>query len=149
MGTFAHHPDLAKAFFSFNGHILYGTTLSMRQREILVLRLAVLRHSPYLWAQHLVHKKEAGLSEDDVTRIAFGPEAPFLSPHEKGMLEAVDDLVAVGSIADVTWRQLEAEFSVEQILDLIFTVGCYEMVAWVCNSFNFDLEHDLGILNAK
>ena len=40
LDTFALHPDLARAFFTFNGHVLYATTLTERQREILVLRVA-------------------------------------------------------------------------------------------------------------
>ena len=35
LGTLARHPSLMHAFHSFNGHILYGTTLSARQRASL------------------------------------------------------------------------------------------------------------------
>ncbi|BBZ01973.1 hypothetical protein MCHIJ_14100 [Mycolicibacterium chitae] len=38
LGTFAHHPELARAYFTFNGHLLLGTTLTERQRELIVLR---------------------------------------------------------------------------------------------------------------
>jgi alkylhydroperoxidase family enzyme len=143
MGTFAHHPDLAKAFFSFNGHILYGTTLSLRQRGILVLRLAAVRQSPYLWAQHLVHTEEAGISEADVGRIAFGPDAPLLDPLESAMLRAVDELLLDGKVSSETWPLLAQDLTTQQILDLIFTVGCYDMIAWVCGSLQFELEQDL------
>jgi len=50
LDTFAHHPALTQAFLTFNGHILYATTLTERQREILVLRVAACRESAYLWA---------------------------------------------------------------------------------------------------
>ena len=143
MGTFAHHPDLTKAFFSFNGHILYGTTLSLRQRGLLVLRLAAVRQSPYLWAQHLVHTEEAGISDADVSRIAFGPDAPLLDPLESGMLRAVDELVLDGAISSGTWALLAQDLTSQQILDLIFTVGCYDMIVWVCGSLEFELEQDL------
>jgi alkylhydroperoxidase family enzyme len=143
MGTLAYHPDLTKAFFSFNGHILYGTTLSMRQREILALRLAAVRKSAYLWAQHLVHTEDAALSDMDVSRIAFGPEAPFLDPLERALLHAVDELVSDGVISPETWAAMDADLSTQQILDVIFTVGCYDIVAWVCGSFEFELEGDL------
>jgi alkylhydroperoxidase family enzyme len=144
MGTFAHHPDLTKAFFSFNGHILYGTTLSIRQREILVLRLAAVRQSRYLWAQHLVHTDDAGISDADISRIAFGPEDPLLDPLESAMLQAVDELILDGEISGTTWSILARDLTNQQILDLIFTVGCYDMIAWVCGSLQFDLEQDLS-----
>jgi alkylhydroperoxidase family enzyme len=144
MGTFAHHPDLAKAYFSFNGHILYGTTLSIRQRELAVLRLAALRQSAYLWAQRLVYQGEAHISDADIARIAFGPDAPFLDSRDKPLLQAVDELIEAGRISADTWRDLEGQLSTQQILDLIFTVGCYDMIAWVCSSLEFDLEKDLA-----
>jgi hypothetical protein len=38
LGAMAHHAALARAFFTFNGHILMSTTLSERQRELIVMR---------------------------------------------------------------------------------------------------------------
>jgi alkylhydroperoxidase family enzyme len=143
MGTFAHHPDLAQAWLSFNGHILYGTTLSLRQREILVLRVAAVRHSPYEWAQHLVHKDEAGLTDEDIARIAFGPEAPFLDPLEQALIRAVDELIGEGAISRGTWSVLAGTLDERQILDTIFTVGCYDTLAWLYDSMELQLESDL------
>jgi alkylhydroperoxidase family enzyme len=143
LGCLAYHPDLAQAWFSFNGHILYGTTLSLRQREILVLRIAAVRRSQYLWAQHLVHKQEADLTDEDIARIAFGPGAPFLEPLEQAMLAAVDELIGRGRISDPTWAALAARLDEKQILDVIFTVGCYDTLAWMYDSLQLDLETDL------
>jgi alkylhydroperoxidase family enzyme len=143
LGCFAYHPDLAQAWFSFNGHILYGTTLSLRQREILVLRIAAVRRSQYLWAQHLVHKQEADLTDEDIARIAFGPGAPFLEPLEQALLAAVDELIGHGQISEATWAALAARLEQKQILDVIFTVGCYDTLAWMYDSLQLDLETDL------
>ena len=143
MGTFAHHPDLAQSWLAFNGHILYGTTLSLRQREILVLRVAAVHRSAYQWAQHLVHKDEADLTDEDIARIAFGPSAPFLEPLEAGLLRAVDELVGDGGISRSTWAVLEAGMETRQILDVIFTVACYTALAWMYASVELELEADL------
>ncbi len=62
LGTLAQHPDLTRAFNTFNGHILFGTTLSLRQRELIVLRVADLRDCEYEWKQHLVQGSDAGIS---------------------------------------------------------------------------------------
>ena len=142
MGTFAHHPDLASAFFGFNGHILYGTTLSLRQRQLLVLRVATVRQARYLWLQHLAHKDDAGLSDADIARIAFGPDAPMLDPFEALLLRAVDELIGAGRVGPETWAGLAAGLEPRQILDVIFTVGCYDTVAMMCDSLDLDLEAD-------
>ena len=43
LGFLAHHPALATAYHHFNGHVLFATTITPRQRELLVLRVAALR----------------------------------------------------------------------------------------------------------
>ena len=71
--TFAHHPELARAFMTFNGHVLYSTTLSIRQRQLLILRVAVKRRAHFLWAQHVFPARDAGMTHEEISRIAFTP----------------------------------------------------------------------------
>ena len=40
LGFLAHHPELATAYHHFNGHVLFASTITPRQRELLVLRVA-------------------------------------------------------------------------------------------------------------
>ena|SRR5947209_6187813 len=143
LGTFALHPDLAETWLRFNGHVLFGTTLTLRQRELLILRVATVLEAPYEWAQHLVHADEAGLAHDDVARIAFGAGAPFLDPLEQAMLRAVDELTADGEVTGDTWDALAAHLDEQQLLDLVFTVGCYTTLCWLSRSVGLPLERDL------
>ena len=143
LGTLALHPELTKAFNTFNGYILFSSTLTPRQRELLVLRVAALRRSAYEWEQHRVLAADVGLDADEVDRIAEGPRAPGWSPLEGAMLSAVDELIGEGEIADGTWDRLSAELSEQQVMDLVFTVGAYEVLALAFRSFGIELDDDL------
>jgi alkylhydroperoxidase family enzyme len=143
LGTLAHHPALTTAFNTFNGYILFASTLTPRQRELLVLRVATLRASAYEWEQHSVLAGDVGLEPDEVARIAQGPDAPGWSPLDRAMLSAVDDLIGAGEISDATWGSLAAEFDEQQIMDLVFTVGAYEILAMAFRSFGVELDADL------
>jgi alkylhydroperoxidase family enzyme len=143
LDTFAHHPALSQAFLTFNGHILYATTLTERQREILVLRVAARRRSAYLWAQHLFLGRDAGLTDEEMGRVAFGPEAPFFEPLEAALIRCVDELVDDGAISVGTWELLAAEFDAQQLLDVVFTVGCYNTVAWFFRSFDLEVDPEI------
>ena len=103
LGTLAHHPALTRAYHTFNGHVLFATTLSVRQRELLVLRVAAVRDAEYEWAQHVVLAGDAGIDDDEVTRVAAGPEAPGWSAFDARAAPAVDELVADAAISDATW----------------------------------------------
>ena len=82
----AHHPDLAQAYFTFNGHILTGTTLTERHREILIMRVAAVRRCGYEWAQHLFIARDAGLTDEEIGRIAYGAQSPFWNDEEAALV---------------------------------------------------------------
>lgn len=149
LGTFAHHPAAAQAFLTFNGHVLMATTLTERQRELLVLRVATLRGSNYEWAQHVFVGHDVGLDDEDIARIALGPDAPFWDELDAALLRAADELIADGAICASTWEVLVGHLDTRQILDVIFTVGAYETLAFVLRSFEVPLDDDIAALRAK
>ncbi|ONH24659.1 carboxymuconolactone decarboxylase family protein [Pseudofrankia asymbiotica] len=143
LGVYAYHPTLAQAFFTFNGHIMSTTTLTPRQRELLVLRVAADRGAGYEWLQHTFLGRDAGLSDEEIQRIALGPDAPLWDPLDAALLRAVDELVDKGRIGDETWAVLADKLEVKQILDVIFTVGAYETLAYLLRSFEIDIDDDM------
>lgn len=143
LGTLAHHPELARAFHTFNGHILFASSLSPRQRELLVLRVAHLRQSGYEWRQHVLLAGDAGISSDEVTWISEGPGAPGWPPADRALISAVDELLADARVADDTWAVLADALEVEQLFDLVFTVGAYDALAMAFRSFGVQIDDDL------
>ncbi len=143
LGTLAHHPQLTIAFHTFNGQVQFGTTLTLRQRELLILRVAVVRECEYEWAQHRVIALDVGLTSDEVDRVAAGPDAPGWSLLDAALVRAVDELVAAARISEPTWAELAAELDARQLMDVIFTVGCYETLAMFFRSAGMELDDDL------
>ncbi len=143
LGTYAHHPTLAQAFFTFNGHLLMATTLTLRQRELVILRVAARRHCSYEWAQHVIVGRDIGLLDEEIGRIAFGPDAPYWEPIEAALLRAVDELIDEAEISAGTWAVLADHLDTQQLLDLIFTVGAYQTLAGMMKSFDLELDDDL------
>jgi alkylhydroperoxidase family enzyme len=142
-GAMAHHPALARGYFSLNGHLLLATTLTERHRELIVMRAAALARSPYEWVQHVFLSRDAGLSDLEIAWIAWGPATPFWNECDAAVLRAVDELVENGVIGDDTWTVLSAHLDTQQILDLIFTAGSYTLLAWMMNSLQIPLDEDL------
>lgn len=143
LGVLARHPELAQAFNTLNGHLLYTTSLTPRHRELLVLRVAAVRAADYEWRQHAVLAGDAGISPDELVAIAEGPGAPGWSAVDKAMLAAVDQLIERAAIEDDTWAALATAFTVEQLMDLVFTVGAYDMLAMAFGAFEVPVDADL------
>ena len=143
LGTFAHHPDLANAYFPFNAYLLHRATLSDRHRLLLILRVAALRRSAYLWAVQTHVGRDIGLSDEEIGRVASGPQAAHWNELDASLLQAADDLVSDGAISASTWAGLSTELDTRQILDVIFTVGSYETLTFMLRSFDLELDDDL------
>ena len=144
LGVFALHPVLTEAYNRFNGHLLFGSSLSARLRELLVLRVAAVREATYEWRQHVVLAGDADITPDEIAAIAAGPDAwSGFDALEAAVLTAVDELVADALITDGTWAVLAEGLEVEQLMDLVFTVGAYDLLAMAFRSFGVQLDADL------
>ncbi|HXW31850.1 MAG TPA: carboxymuconolactone decarboxylase family protein [Acidimicrobiales bacterium] len=144
LGTLAHHPALARAYHVFNGHLLFSTTLTERQRELAILRVAALRRAEYEWRQHAVLAADVGITEAELAAVAEGPGATVWPPLEAALLRAVDELVAGAALSQETWETLATSLSIEQSMDLVFTVGAYDLLAMVFGAFSIELDDDLA-----
>jgi alkylhydroperoxidase family enzyme len=143
MGVLAHHPDLTSAYNSLISHALYYTTITARQRELLILRVAHLRSADYEWAQHVYQAGVAGISREEIAQVRVGPGAPGWEPLERALLAAADELVADARIGDDTYTTLSSSLDTQQLMDVVFTVGAYEVFAMAMRSFDVALDEDL------
>jgi alkylhydroperoxidase family enzyme len=144
LGFLAHHPTLTEAYNHLVGHLLYTTTLTARQRELLILRVAHLRDAPYEWAQHVLLARDAQISTEEIDRARAGPDAPGWGAQERVLLRAADELLSEARIGDATYAALASELDTEQMMDLVWTVGSYELLAMAFRTFDVQLDEDLA-----
>ena len=138
--TMIHHPPLWRAWGRFAGHVLRESTLPDREREILILRIGWLCQSEYEFGQHTRIGQEAGLSLDEIKRVTEGPDAPGWSNGDILLLRAADELHADAFVSDPTWAALAEQYSTQQLMDLVFTVGQYNLVSMALNTLGVQLE---------
>lgn len=134
-----NHPDLTRRWTVFAGHVLRKQTLPPRDRELLILRIGWLNQAEYEWAQHVEIAKRAGITEAEIERIKQGPGAGWIA-SEAALLQAADDLFEHSVVSDATWAALAAKYSMEQMMDAVFTIGQYNLVSWALNSFGVPLD---------
>lgn len=140
--TTLRHPDLHKRWLVFGNHVLSKSSLSPRDREILILRAGALCRSGYEFAQHTEIGRKVGLGDDEIARIKQGPDAPGWSDFDRTLLRATDELVGDFFITDETWNALAKGYTTEQLMDLVFTVGQYVLVSMALNTFGVQIEKD-------
>lgn len=131
----ANYPEWLLAWMSFRNHVVHGTTLSARQFELIVLRVATLAEAPYEWEHHVVTGKEAGLTDAEIERVRSGPDAAGWNAADAVLLNAVDDCILRRCVTEKTLEALRVEFNDKQLLDIIATVTMYFAMAVVTRTF--------------
>src|ERR1700693_6287938 len=80
--TLARHPKLLKRWLVFGNHTFSKSSLPAREREraMVILRMGWLCRAEYEWGHHVAIGKQAGLSSEDVRRVAAGAGASGWAP---------------------------------------------------------------------
>jgi alkylhydroperoxidase family enzyme len=141
--TMLQHPDLMRRWLAFGNHVLFKSTLGARERELVILRIGYLCKAGYEWSQHVVIAGRVGLDDVGIASAQSGPDTPGIPELDCLLLRATDELHQDAFISDPTWSSLSEHLSREQLMDLVFAVGQYNLVSMALNTFGVQLDEGL------
>ena len=127
--TLGRHPKLLRGWLRFAGRLMPRGTLPRRETELAILRVAHLRSCAYEFEHHVRLGRRAGVGPAELERVMEGPQAAGWSAREQALLTAVDELHATQDVSDATWAELGRHLGSRQLIELVFLVGHYEMLA--------------------
>ena len=124
------------------GGLLDKGSISLREREIMIDRTTARCGSEYEWGVHVAFFAEAARLSAEQVRATTGAAAnqEVWSARDLLIVRMADELHETNSIGDALWSALRAEFSDEQILELIVLAGFYHTVSYVTNALRLPLE---------
>ncbi len=118
--------------------------LDPKIRELVILRMGILRGSSYELLHHLPVAKIAGLSEMEISVIT-STQPSGLNEKLSLMLQLTDDCSQLGKVSDSTFEKLAKIFSAAEIAEATLLAGFYEMVACFLETMGVKLdEHPLS-----
>jgi alkylhydroperoxidase family enzyme len=140
--TLARNPRVLSRFMA--GGLLDRGSLSLRERELAILRTCYRCGSEYEWGVHVaVFAKRAGLSDDEVrATCAAVPPAGTFGPHDLAVLRLCDALHDEADVDDALWADVARELAPEQIVELLVLAGFYHAVSYLTNALR--IEHEPG-----
>ena len=138
--TLANHPKLMKRWLVFGNHVLAKSTLGPRERELAILRVGWNCRAEYEWAQHVAIARDCGVTDEEIERVAGGPQAAGWDERDQALLRATDELHADHFVTDATWQALARHYDTQQLMDFVFTVGQYTLVSMALNTLGVQLE---------
>ncbi len=145
--TLANHPALMKRWLVFGNHVLAKSTLPARERELLILRIGWLCRAGYEWGQHVAIGKAAGLARrgDRAHPEGRGRRGLERAPTARCCAPPTS-CTRTRSSRTPRGRSSPARWSTQQLMDLVFTVGQYNLVSMALNTLGVQPEPGLAPL---
>lgn len=109
--------------------------LSMRVREIVILRVTANRDCEYEWGVHVgAFADHVKFSPEQVraTRLDAA-DAPCWPPEEALLLRVVDEICETGNLSDDTLEKFQSAWTLDQQLEIIALCGAYHTVSFTAN----------------
>ncbi|MCF3122188.1 carboxymuconolactone decarboxylase family protein [Streptomyces arenae] len=133
---FAHNVPMLDAMNGWGSYQLGDElTVGMREREIVIDRVCALCRAEYEWAVHVAFfGPKAELTEEQITSLTHGASTDpcWTAERDRLLIELTDAMHGDGGdIDDALWARLTAEFTRQQVLDLLFLAGWYQTVSLV------------------
>lgn len=136
----ANNPDVLRSFVLWSNTLWSECGLSVRERELLILRLAVGLESRYEWNQHVPIALQNGIDAEEITAIAEGRVDPF-DDFEIALLQYGSKFVD-RSVTDATHETLGEHLSVGEIVAVAAVCSHYVATAGIVEALGIDLEDE-------
>lgn len=127
-------PELLGPFLGWAAALALQGRLPKRDHELLAMRASYNCRSRFEWGEHAGFARNAGLTDDEITRIATGADAPGWTAAEAALLRAADELHRSADVTDATWAALASHYDDGQLVEVLYVVGQYTMLSYVANA---------------
>ncbi len=103
--------------------------LTVREQELVILRMAVLYRSEYVWKHHIKVGREFGVNDTELDAIRHGSYTAFAAARERAFLELTDAFMNDRSLSPELWKKTKDVLRSHDFVDLISLVSQYVLFA--------------------
>jgi len=136
-----HTPALAAIWLDFVSAARFRTALDGRLREIVIVRVAHLNRTAYVFKQHVPQlSAPEGLSDAECDALADWRDATTFTPRERAALAYADAMTRDVAVPDTVFEALRPHFDERQIVELSVLIGLYNMHTRVFTALGIDPE---------
>jgi 4-carboxymuconolactone decarboxylase len=136
-----HSPALAAIWLDFVSAARFKTELDGRLREIVIVRVAHLNQTAYVFKQHVPQlSAPEGLTDRECDSLANWQSAASFSARECAALAYTDAMTRDVAVSDEVFEALRPHFNERQIVELSVLIGLYNMHTRVFSALRIDPE---------
>lgn len=142
-GTLMYSPAIFGPFLDYWVTSKLKMSLSVREQELVILRMGFHYSCEYVWKHHVPVALEFGATGAEIETIQNHEIPPVFSARESALLMLTDEMTRHRTIRDEAWSEWSPELSRQDIIDLIYLVSQYVFFSLLNNSIRVEIEEPL------
>lgn len=136
-----HSPALASAWFDLNQAVRYGTEIDGQNRELAVIRVAILNNVEYVVRAHgPAYALKEGLTPAQVEAVGDWRPSSLFSAQQRALLAYTDAMTRDIDVPDDVFVGIRNHFSERQIVELTMLISAYNMLTRFLKALKVDPE---------
>jgi hypothetical protein len=143
LGMLMYSPELFGPFLDYWVKSKLKMSLSVRQQELVILRMGVLYQSNYVWKHHVPVALEFAITQPELENLYSGSYDGNFNAKEQALLKLTDEMVVNRTISPTLWASQGSLLSAQEIVDLIMLISQYVLFALANNALQVPLEAPL------
>lgn len=143
LGVLMHSPDTLGTFLEYwvTGKEKMG--LTVREQELVILRMGCLYRSNYVWKHHVLVAREFGVGDAELDGVRRGVYDGFIE-REQALLALTDEMVDLRTVTPASWARCRPVLRDVDLVDLIELVSQYVLFALANNVMQCQIEAPLA-----
>ena len=133
----ARHPPALHGLGPLAAYLRSRSMVAAVDQILMGLRAAWLCRSEALWAELAAEARTFGLLDDDLHRVAEGPDAGW-GPWDATVLRAMDEIYRDSFLSEASWLAFSERYDAQQLLDVVFTGAEYVLLSMLANSLGVE-----------
>ncbi|HJQ91783.1 MAG TPA: carboxymuconolactone decarboxylase family protein [Acidimicrobiia bacterium] len=127
-----HRPEIARAAADLGAVIRFESTLSDRDREIVICTTAIERDCPFEWESHTPIARRAGVPDATLQSIESG--MPVEDADDALLVDFTRELCRNGKVGETVFERVWSRLDEEGTVELAAVIGYYTMLALFMNA---------------
>lgn len=139
LGVLMQSPDTFGEFIEYWVTCKEKMHLSVREQELVILRMGTLYGSEYVWKHHVPVGREFGVTDGELAAVRDGRHESF-DRREAALLALTDEMVEARTIRREAWDAHATALEPVDLVDLIGLVAQYVLFALANNAAQVQVE---------
>ncbi len=144
LGNLMYNPETLGQFLDYWVTSKLKMGFSVREQELVILRMAYLYSCNYVWQHHIPVAVEFGVNETELAGLKEEKIPAVYSPREYAILVLTDEMMNQRNVSDASWQACKPFLSDSEMIDLISLISQYVLFALTNNVMRVQVEANLN-----